>query len=185
MDYWIAIDKKKIGPLSLDDVRSRKLDPNVLVWHNGLATWCRADQLPELAGALSSTDEAADDSVVPPPQPSATNPQPQQPQQFNMPAVPPQSGAPLSSRPTYLNRPPEPIPEKPTTYLGWCIAAIIFCCMPFAIVALIFSIKVSSRYNKGDYAAAQKASERAELWLIISIVAGLVAIPFQIVLTLM
>lgn len=179
MDYWIAIDKQKIGPLSLADVRSRKLDPDTLVWHKGLATWCRADRLPELAGSLAADVRPAESGATPPPAPT------QHPQRFGMPSVPPNPGAPLSSRPSYFHRPPDPIPEKPPTYLGWSAAAIILCCLPFAIVALIYSIKVSSRYNEGDYAAAQRASDRAELWLIIAIVAQLVWLPFQIVFTMM
>ena len=179
MDYWIAIDKKKIGPLSLSDVRSRRLDPETLVWHNGLATWCKASTLPELAGSLAGESENAEGGSG-----SAAEDHAQAPV-FNMPEVPTRAAGPISSRPSYLeSRGPVEIPDRPTTYLGWSIAAIILCCMPPAIVALVYSLKVSSKYNEGDYAGAQKASERAEIWLIVAIVAGLVWMPFSMVLGL-
>lgn len=177
MDYWISIDKKKIGPLSLSNVRSRRLDPDTLVWHDGLATWCKASALPELEGSLAS-DSNPPEIVGPGEDTPSTEPK-------SMPHIPYDGNRPLSSRPIYLNREqPTEIPERPTTYLGWSIAAIILCCLPAAIVALVYALKVTSRYNEGDYAGAQKASERAETWLILSIVIGLVWFPFSMALGL-
>ena len=61
-------------------------------------------------------------------------------------------------------------PEMPRTYLVWNILAILFCCLIPAIVGLVYSTKVSSRYSAGDYTGAEKASSLACTWLIISIV---------------
>lgn len=165
MDYWIAIDKKKIGPMSLSDVRDRRLSPNTLVWHNGLPTWQRASELPELEGSLA---EGA---------PELPELEREEAPIYVMPVVPATPSAAL-----HPDNKPKVIPPQPPTYLGWSIAAILLCCMPFAIVALVYALKVSSNYRSGDFAAAQKASERAEIWLILSIVVGLVWLPFSIVL---
>ena len=62
----------------------------------------------------------------------------------------------------------------PKSYLLWAILATIFCCMPAGIVAIVFSTQVSSRYFVGDEAGAEKASNRAQIWIIASIVLSII-----------
>ncbi|PWA99956.1 CD225/dispanin family protein, partial [Paramuribaculum intestinale] len=73
----------------------------------------------------------------------------------------------------------------PPTYLAWSIVAMLVCCVVTGIVALIYSTKVSSRYYAGDYEGARKASENTAIWLAVTIVCGLIAIPFQVVLSML
>lgn len=75
---------------------------------------------------------------------------------------------------------PETAKPMPPTYIAWSIVAMLLCCLIPGIVALCYSSKVSSRYSAGDYQGAQKASETACIWLIITIVCGLISFPFQI-----
>ncbi len=63
---------------------------------------------------------------------------------------------------------------KPKNYLVESILALIFCCLPLGIVALINATKVNSAYENGDYEAAQKASDDAKKWLKYAIIAGVV-----------
>ncbi len=150
MDYWIATDNRKIGPLPLSEVLNHPVTPRTLVWRDGLPTWVPAGSIPELAEAFGWDRK--------PPVPS-----------------------PVASQPLTDSE----IPPMPPTYLGWCIAAIICCCMIPAIVALIYSVRVSSLYNSGDFKGAQKASDRTELWLIIAITLGLLSLPFMIVMQIL
>lgn len=76
-------------------------------------------------------------------------------------------------------------PPMPPTYLAWSIVAMLVCCVVTGIVALIYSTKVSSRYYAGDYEGARKASENTAIWLAVTIVCGLIAIPFQVVLSML
>lgn len=152
MNYWLIIDGEKIGPISLERLKTDyEVRPDTLVWHEGMPAWAQARTLPELAGLFPRPDSFsrsfAGDIVL---------------------------GASAPKR--------QPVPPKPPTYLGWSIAAIICCCFIPAIVALVYATQVSSRYDSGDYAGAQKASDMAEIWLIISIVAGLVWAPFGLIL---
>lgn len=62
----------------------------------------------------------------------------------------------------------------PPTYMVWAIISTICCCLPAGIVAIVFSSQVSTRYFCRDYEGARRASERAEIWIIIAIVAGIV-----------
>lgn len=74
------------------------------------------------------------------------------------------------------NQPSAPAERKPMpkSYLLWAILATIFCCMPAGIVAIVFSTQVSSRYFVGDEAGAEKASNRAQIWIIASIVLSII-----------
>ncbi|MCF1765457.1 CD225/dispanin family protein [Corynebacterium argentoratense] len=74
---------------------------------------------------------------------------------------------------------------KPNNFLIPNILATIFCCLPAGIVGIIMSLKVDKLYNAGDIAGAQQASKTAKLWMIASIVLGIVGgIIYGVVLAL-
>ena len=229
MNYWVVIDRKKIGPLTLEETLRMPLTPQSYVWHSGLPTWVRAEEVGELAPMFASApspsatninkeaEEGADamltveqEMALGELQPDADStpeeelltaesaedeqrdlsqgtPEPEEseatPTENHRPA------APMLPPPPPPYRPAPPIhtvsdgrPQRPPSYLGWCVASIICCCMITGIIGVISAARVNPLYDRGQYVEAQKASERAELWLIISIVAGLVAVPFQFVL---
>lgn len=70
--------------------------------------------------------------------------------------------------------------RMPDAYLVWCIIFIVFCCAPAAIVALIYSLKVSSRWYDGDYEGARHASDIVQRWLIASFAIGVIEATFFI-----
>jgi hypothetical protein len=80
------------------------------------------------------------------------------------PSQPPPYGAPQGGYPA----------RQPDSKLVWAICAVL-CCLPFGVVSIIYSSKVSGLWTQGRYAEAQKASEGAEKWAIWGIVAGVVA----------
>ncbi len=146
----------RLGPLTIDEVCRMPLTPDTPVWRQGMPQWQAASSFPELASAISYSS-----------QPS-------------MPPIPP------------INRavPPVPVVETtqepmPPTFLAWSIVVLVLCCVPTGIVALINSCRVTSRFNRGDVAGARNASSLAELWVMISIVSGLVGLPFSICLTML
>lgn len=83
----------------------------------------------------------------------------------NVPQQPPAGAAPF-----YGGAPAPKIPN----YLVHSILATILCCLPTGIVGIIYASQVNSKLASGDIAGAQKASQNARLWTIISVVAGLV-----------
>lgn len=210
MNYWIVIDRQKYGPLTLEEARRLPMTAESFVWHSGLSTWVKARELPELADLFVQTpdkqplsvNDATDISAMPDepasdesnsnlagPEPSepVTAPQPPRPEPYRPELQRPQpytSGAPLPPPPAPAAY-SKPMPPKPPTYLVWSIISVILCCMIPGIVAIIYSAKVTSRYEEGDYEGSMRASESAELWLIIAIVCGLVSIPFQFLFMLM
>lgn len=79
------------------------------------------------------------------------------------------SGMAPGAQPGMPNR--EPMPD---TFLVWAVLATLLCCLPAGVVAIIYAASVSSRYYAGDLEGARRASRRAEIWIIVSIVAGIV-----------
>ncbi len=55
-------------------------------------------------------------------------------------------------------------PKKPDNYLPWAILSTLLCCLPFGIVAIIYSAKVDSEWNAGHYDAAIDAAAAAKKW---------------------
>lgn len=154
--YWLMERGVRIGPLSYGELVRRLSSPGQPVWREGLPDWIAAEGLPELSGFFR---------VTPPiPQPQA------------VPRVAPQQPiAPVSRSQQTM----------PPTYLAWSIIAMLICCLPTGIVALIYSVKVSSRWSMGDYEGSLRASDTAMWWIIITVVCGLIALPFQFVLALL
>ena len=69
--------------------------------------------------------------------------------------------------------PPNSFP--PSNYHVWAILTTIFCCLPFGIVAIVYSGKVNGLWYAGRQEDAYDAARKARMWTIISAVAGLVA----------
>ena len=53
----------------------------------------------------------------------------------------------------------------PPTYLVWSILVTIFLCRIAGIVAIVYSVQVSSCYYAGNYEGATYASRQARLWV--------------------
>lgn len=154
--YWLATaEQEKIGPLTFDElIASPHFGPDVRIWRQGLTSWVKASELPELARYFI-----------------------RKPSENVETAVPVFTG-------TSSDCTSKSMPGRPRSYLGWGIAAIILCCMIPAIVSVIYSTRVSSRYYRGDYEGSLRASAHAEMWLLVSIVAGIVELPFIIAINL-
>ena len=74
-------------------------------------------------------------------------------------------------------------PERPKNYLALAIISTIACCMPLGIVSIIYSTKVDTAYNDGNYALAESSSKKAKNWGIASMVAiGVILILYVIIM---
>lgn len=61
-------------------------------------------------------------------------------------------------------------------YLVLSIISTICCCLPAGIVAIVFSAKINSEVSAGNMEGARKAAKTAKIWIIVSVVAGALAI---------
>ena len=96
-----------------------------------------------------------------------------------MPGLPPQPRE-RKVPPVYVMSPDEELPPAreefrepmPPTYMVWAVIATVFCCLPLGVAAIFFAAQVSTKYYARDFDGARKSSERAEIWIIASIVTG-------------
>jgi ABC-type multidrug transport system permease subunit len=75
-----------------------------------------------------------------------------------------------------------PAQREPDNYLVWAILVTVLCCLPFGIVSIVYSTKVSGLWTQGRYAEAQSAADSAKKWAIIGAIAGVAAYVIGIVL---
>ncbi|MEE6135780.1 CD225/dispanin family protein [Mycobacterium sp. 050128] len=97
--------------------------------------------------------------------------QPQQPEWQGQPQQPgwqqpPQPGWPAQQPGAW------PGQQEPDNYLVWAILCTVLCCLPFGIISLVYSNKVSGLWAQGRVAEAQEASSNAKKWAIIGAIAG-------------
>ena len=67
-------------------------------------------------------------------------------------------------------------PGTVPNYLVQSILVTLCCCIPFGIVAIVFSAQVNGKLTRGDYEGAVKASDRARKWAWISFGSGIAVI---------
>ena len=90
----------------------------------------------------------------------------------------PKPGATVDPPPAYPPAPPAPA-SGPTgapvrDWLIPSILTIIFCAWPLGIPALIFAVKANGSKKRGDMAAAADQASKARLFVILSVVLGIV-----------
>lgn len=110
--------------------------------------------------------------ATPPPFPQSFSQQPPAPQPFGQ--QPPAPHMEMSGH-------TEPMPE---TYLVWSVLATVLCCLIPGVVAIVYSTMVSSRYYAKDYEGARRASEKAQYWIIASVVLGVITAAVYLPLSL-
>jgi len=49
----------------------------------------------------------------------------------------------------------------------------ILCCMPLGVVAIVYAAQVDKKWAMGDYAGAQQAAKKANMWATIAAVVGI------------
>jgi uncharacterized membrane protein YhaH (DUF805 family) len=56
MEYYYSTNgNDKIGPMSLDELKQKKITPKTLIWHKELDDWKMAGQLPELKNLIEKS----------------------------------------------------------------------------------------------------------------------------------
>lgn len=59
-------------------------------------------------------------------------------------------------------------------YLVVSIITTLCCCLPAGIAGIVFSAKINSAMNAGDYVGAQNAAKTAKICIIVSVALGLI-----------
>jgi len=72
--------------------------------------------------------------------------------------------------------------REPDNHLVWAILCTVLCCLPFGIVSIVYSTKVSGLWASGRYAEAQAAADNAKKWAIIGAIVGAVVAVIAVIL---
>lgn len=158
MKIWIYLNGIQQGPYSLDELADMPVKASTPVWYEGLPQWLPAGEAPATASLFGAEQSPqSSHTEAPRPEPAAT---------------------PAFEARTVQAAAQSQLPPCPPTFIVWGIFLLICCCVPGGIIAIIFSALTSSAYSRGNYDRARRMSEYAEWTVIISIVLGLVSIPF-------
>ena len=212
--YWVNIDGIQSGPISRDELANIDFNPEVTyVWHEELDDWQRIDRLSEFADIVAAKQKAAaehsgqsensesaessehseesESSVTPPPVPQPPMPQPPMPQPpVPQPPVPqppelqhamPQSPMP---QPPMPQPPVAPEAEAPTN-LVWAVIATVMCCQITGVIAIVYGAMTSSANSAGNYEKARRYSDIAQIWVMVSIVLGLIYMPIALLMMML
>jgi hypothetical protein len=97
------------------------------------------------------------------------------------PPVPPYPAAPGPyGQPPPLQYQAPPPPANVSSHLVQSILVTLFCCLPFGIVAIVYSSMAMSKSQAGDYHGAAAAAKNAAMWGWISFGFGLVVCLFWV-----
>lgn len=169
MKIWVYLNGMQQGPYTEFQISELPITPETPVWYEGLPQWTAAGTAPatshlfavpaQQTEATAESDEGSETAEA-----ETTAPEQQQ-----------QAAQPQYAWQTRVT-PSEPCPP---TFLAWAIILTICCCSPVSIAAIITSIFVTKRYNRGDIDGARRMSEVTEWLVIISIVLAIVFAPFS------
>lgn len=197
--YWVNIDGIQSGPISRDELANIDFNSEVTyVWHEELDDWHRIDRLSEFADIVAAKQKAAaesaehseesesaessenseesEHSVTPPPVPQPPMSQPPMPQ-------PPMPQPPVAQPP--MPQPPvAPEAEAPTN-LVWAVIATVMCCQITGVIAIVYGAMTSSANSAGNYEKARRYSDIAQIWVMVSIVLGLIYMPIALLMMML
>lgn len=160
--WYFMKEETQHGPILEAEIRRMALDGSLkredLVWSEGMDSWLPASEVGLFEFPAS------------PPAP----PSPPPPPQYVAPSQP------YSPPPPSFGTIGADIPN----YLPWAIASTLLCCIPFGIVSIVFAFKANSAKAVGDLAAARNAANQAKIWLIVSVVGGLLVTMFVFLVTI-
>lgn len=189
--YWVNIDGIQSGPISRDELADMDFNPEVTyVWHQELDDWHRIDQLSEFADIVAG--KSVQQLVTPPPLPS-------EPSEPEMPVVPPVPSEPeepivppMPEIPPMLEPSAPPVPSVPApseaeapTNLVWAVIATVMCCQITGVIAIAYGVMTSSANSVGNYENARRYSYIAQIWVMVSIVLGLIYMPIALLMMML
>ncbi|WP_308549627.1 CD225/dispanin family protein [uncultured Porphyromonas sp.] len=151
--YYIVHNGQDVGPYTLEELSSRGVTPQTLIRVEGVVNACPAQALDELRPLFGPQVSG------PSPYAGAPSYGPSNGTPYGTPYGPAYgAGAPMGSPMQPQNR-----PKMPPDNLVWgVLCAILF--FPLGIIPLIYSIQVSSLYDRGDYEGSERASRKSLQW---------------------
>ena len=201
MKYWANINGVQHGPVEKQQLIGLGLTRDSYVWREGLEDWVMVQNFSELddlfpvkpMADVPPTDDNTSTTATETPrcEPLTEETPADEPDEDKTPAddtVPPAiPQIPQIPQQPYQQpvAPQQPLPPCPPTNLVWGILTTVLCCQVLGIVSIVYALQVKAKYDSGDLETAQRYSDRAAMWSIAAIVAGLIVTPFVMLLQLL
>ena len=174
--YWVNIDGIQSGPISRDELANIDFNPEVTyVWHEELDDWQRIDRLSEFADIVAAKQKAAAESA----ENSEHSEQSEESEHSESSVTPPPVPQPPMPQP-----PVAPEAEAPTN-LVWAVIATVMCCQITGVIAIVYGAMTSSANSAGNYEKARRYSDIAQIWVMVSIVLGLIYMPIALLMMML
>ncbi|MDD6928642.1 MAG: CD225/dispanin family protein [Porphyromonas sp.] len=135
--YYIVHNGQELGPYTLEELSARGITPETMIRIEGVVNACPAQALDELRPLFG----------------------------YQAPGPNPYAGTPAYGTPYGYgsHMQPQNRPVMPPDNLVWSILCVIFF-FPLGIIPLVYSIQVSTHYDRGNYAEAENASRKSLQW---------------------
>ena len=141
--FFYSDGENQFGPFTIEELKEKPIEPDTLIWYQGLEEWTAASEAAlvkeELGFVKKPVVELSDEEL--------------QKQMLEM-----------IKAPIPRKQLEEGYKKMPHPWLVESILVTIFCCQPIAIVGIVYAAQVESKYTKGDYDGAKKASDSAALF---------------------
>lgn len=144
--FYLNSQGQQVGPIAPSEFSRNGVNEETMVWKQGLASWMRAGQIPELSQYFRS--------ATPPPIPGGNYGN---------------TSATIGVGTSGVSQ------AKPDSNMLWAILSTLFCCLPTGVYAIYLASKVDSLYLSGQYAQAQAMANDAKKWVQISAGLGLIS----------
>lgn len=179
MQYYFIQNGQQMGPFTLEQLKAYRITPETDVWTEGMVSWTKAKNVASLAPLFAGMGG---------PQGGYGQGGYQQPG-YGQPGYQ-QRGYQQSGFQQAYQQPGYQQPYQqsmnggypPKTWMVESILVLIFCCLPFGIVGVVFASKVSGLYQTGHYAEAEQASRDAGKWTKLGFFIGLGVIALYVIL---
>ncbi len=145
--YYIDSYGERHGPLPIEYFKQKGINGHTWVWHEGIPHWVEAHTLPPLRGYMDNTlpKSFSDKGGL---------------IHFNE----ERHDLPGSLHSSMIERNMR-TQKLPKSWLIESILAMVLCCVPIGIVAIIYASRVIPLWQKGHYGEALSASYKAEFWV--------------------
>ena len=64
------------------------------------------------------------------------------------------------------------LPPAPYNHMAEAILTLLFCCLPFGIVSVVYASQVGTKHAMGDIEGANKSAKLAGIWALVSCLVG-------------
>ncbi len=165
MNKYFYIDKttnQQCGPFSVNDLKTKNINSDTMVWCSGMTNWTIAGNVAELSVLFGYSQSN-------PVSPNYGNTTVQSPVQQRSNIY--DNNVYGYGRQKMVNDGNnfKNIYPMPKTWFVESILVTIFCSIIFGIIAIVKASKVESLYYAGDYGSAEQASKDAKKWIIIGV----------------